>query len=153
MTSESGCVAHQHAQISDLLFDVNIWIIKRFVGWCKFYFMKISQKFDHVGIEIHIVCICPFVQLTEIILYHLCPLHLLFLEVEGFEYHQQSMILLSPLFRYLYQTYVLRRGVALPLAPGVRHFWIELHLMLFHWRQHIVVCLMENCVFTHRLYH
>ena len=30
-----------------------------------------------------------------------CPLHLLFLE--GFEYHRQSMILLSRLFRNLYQ--------------------------------------------------
>ena len=27
----------------------------------------------------------------------------------------------------------------------------ELYLMLFHWRQHIVVCLIENCISTHRL--
>ena len=32
------------------------------------------------------------------------PLHLLFLE--GFANHQQSVILLSPLFRYLYQIYI-----------------------------------------------
>ena len=31
---------------------------------------------------------------------------------------------------------------ALPLTLGVRHLWLELHLMLFHWRQHIVVCLI-----------
>ena len=43
-----------------------------------------------------------------------CPLHLLF--IEGFEYHQQNIILLSPLFRNLYQIYVLGIGGALTLA-------------------------------------
>ena len=77
-----------------------------------------------------------------------CPLHLLFLE--GFEYHRQSMILLRPLFRNFYQIYVSKIGGALTLTLGVRHFLLELHLMLFHWRQHIVVCLIGNCVSTQR---
>ena len=38
----------------------------------------------------------------------MCPLHILFLE--GFECHRQSMMLLSPLFRNLYQKYVLEIG-------------------------------------------
>ena len=45
------------------------------------------------------------------------PLHLLFLE--GFEYHRQSMILLSPLFRNYYQIHVLRIGGALTPILGV----------------------------------
>ena len=48
-----------------------------------------------------------------------CPLHLLFLE--GFKCHQQSTTLLSPLFRYLYQIYVLGIGGVLTMTPGVRH--------------------------------
>ena len=78
--------------------------------------------------------------------------HLNFLFLEGFEYHRQSMILLSPLFHNLYQIYVLRIVGALTLTLGVRHFLLELHLKLFHWRQHIVVYLVENCVSTHRFY-
>ena len=58
-----------------------------------------------------------------------CP-HLLFLE--GFEYHLQSMILLSRLFRNLYQIYVLGIGGDLTLTHGVHHFLLEIHLMLFH---------------------
>ena len=60
----------------------------------------------------------------------MCPLHLLFLE--GFDYHRQSMILLSPLFHNLYQIYVLGIGGALTLTLGVCHFLLELHLVLFH---------------------
>ena len=79
-----------------------------------------------------------YLYLSIVQLMSVCPLHLLFLE--GFEYHRQSMILLSPLFRNLYQIYVLRIGRGLTLTLGIRHFLLELHLMLFHWRQHIVVC-------------
>ena len=77
-----------------------------------------------------------------------CLLHLLFLE--GFEYHRQSMILLSPLLRNLYHICVLRIVGALTMILVVRHFLLEHHLMSFHWRKHIVVCLKENCVSTHR---
>ena len=57
-----------------------------------------------------------------------CPLHLLFLF--GFEYHLKIMILLSPLFRNLYQIYVFGIGGSVTLTLGVRHFWPEIHLML-----------------------
>ena len=97
--------------------------IIRFVVYCRFYFpfFSISQKFELAGIELHIVCICPFA-------YSLCisfwpsmrPLRLLFLVV--FEYHQQSIILLCRWFRYLYQIYVIGIGWALTLTLGVRHF-------------------------------
>ena len=46
-----------------------------------------------------------------------CPVHLLFLEI--FEYHQRSMILLCPIFRYLYQLYVLGTGRGPTLKIGV----------------------------------
>ena len=110
MKSESGCVTHLYNLISDLFFVVDIWIIIWFVGCCRFYylFFSISQKLELV-IELHIIYICPFVQLMQIILQFLCVLFI-FLFLEGFEYHQQSMILLSPLFRNLYQIFRNRRG-------------------------------------------
>ena len=58
----------------------------------------------------------------------MCNLHLLF--IEEFEYHRQSMILLSPLFQNLYQIYALIIGVDLTLTLRVHHFLLELQFML-----------------------
>ena len=55
-----------------------------------------------------------------------------FIPIEGFEYHRLSMTVLSQLFRNLYQIYVLGIGGALTLMLGVRHFSLELHLLLIH---------------------
>ena len=46
MKYESGCAAHHCTQISDLFFNINIWIIIRFVDCYSFYlpFFTISQK-------------------------------------------------------------------------------------------------------------
>ena len=68
-----------------------------------------------VSTHLHSLC-----TIVHDIVASVCNLHILFLE--GLEYHQQSMILVSPLFRYLYQIYVLGMGGGLTLILGVRHF-------------------------------
>ena len=101
----------------------HIW----FGGYCRFYFLFFFNITEvrtcwHWTSYYFYLPICtayanPFVA-------SVCPFNFLFLV--GFEYHQQSMILLSPLNSYLYQIYVLAIGGALTLNLGVRHFWLEI---------------------------
>ena len=81
-----------------------------------------------------------------------CPFHLLFLEGRRIRVSSPKQDLLSAISLFISDICVRnRRGLTLIL--GVPYFWLELHLMLFHWRQHIIVCLIENCVSIHQLYH
>ena len=97
MKSESGCVTHHYAKISDLFFVVDVWIIIWFCMLLQILFpvLFISRSSNLLALN--------FILFVSANLYSICksfcsicmcPLHILFLE--GFEYHRQSMILLRP---------------------------------------------------------
>ena len=121
MKCEICCVSHHFGWISDLFFFLQSCLNYHVICWVLqflFHPFPILQKFELAGIEFHIVCMCP--DLKNIIIATGCPLHLLFLE--GFEYHQWSMVLSSPVFCYLYQIYVFSIWVDLTPTLGVRHY-------------------------------
>ena len=129
MKSESGCVTHQFLTCSlSSMFEssYDLYVVVDFIS-CSFPYRR-SSNLLALNFILFVAAICT--AYVNNFVASVCPLHLLFLE--GFKYHRQRMTLLSPLFRNLYQIYVLRIGGALTLTLWVRHFLLELHLMSFH---------------------
>ena len=107
MKSESAYDAHHYAQIYELFFAVNIWIITQFVDYCSFFSCSFPHRKSSILMALNFLLfvspICT-VHVNDFVASE-CPLHLLFLE--GFDYHQRSLTLSSPLYnvicvRYMY---------------------------------------------------
>ena len=78
-----------------------------------FHFAKVRTFWHWTSYYLHLPICTAYVNTFAA---SVCPYHILF--PEGFEYYQQSKIMLSRLFHYLYQIYVSGIGGAPTLSLG-----------------------------------